>query len=84
MRVRIIYGDGRKLPKCGNYKVNVTVFAILMPDKSIHNLDNPEIKPTEKEISESGGDLMILKKNPKIVLDGGKIVYGCQVTWRKI
>ena len=84
MRVKIIHRNSLKFPKFGNYEVNVTVYVILMPDKSFHNLANPEKKPSQDEIKASGGELTILKKNPKIVLDGGKIVYGYQVTWRKI
>jgi hypothetical protein len=54
------------------------VYAIEMPDGSIRSCANAEQEPTLDMVPE-GATVKKLPRNPKIVLDSGRTVYGCQV-----
>ena len=83
MRVKVVSGDGNKLIGYGNYDEDVTVYFVVMPNGDLLSRENAEEKPSDKEVAESGGELYTEKDNPKIVLDNGKVVYGCQVWWKE-
>jgi len=78
-RVRVWNGDQTEYYGEGNYSEDVEVYFCKMPDGEILSEANPEIPM--KNIPE-GGKLVKLK-NPKIVLDSGRIVYGCQTWWEQ-
>jgi hypothetical protein len=81
MRVKVWNGDKSKFLGFGNYVSNVSVYAILMPNGTICSASNAEEKP---ESVPEGGVVRELPENPKIILDNGKIVYGCQVWWQNV
>lgn len=80
MRVEVWSGDGVTRLGLGNYTEDVTTYAMRMPDGSLRSLCNAEIKP-EAEIVPEGAEVIEIEGNPKIVLDNGNVVYGCQVWW---
>lgn len=81
MRVEVWNGDHTECLGQGEYVGDVTVYVMLMPDGSLRSLANAEVRPSDSEIAESGGELVELDDNPKIVLDSCTVVYGCQVWW---
>lgn len=76
-RVVVMTDDGQKP---GKYIGKVTVYAIVTDEGLLSN-KLAEEKPTDEQIAASGGELVTVKDNPKIQLDSGEIVYGCQVWW---
>lgn len=82
-RVRVSSGDQSEDLGEGTYVGDVTVYFIQMPDGSLRSNDNAETRPDPKDVPE-GGKVVSAGKNPKIVLDSGKTVYGCQVWWENI
>lgn len=82
-RVRVHSGDGKSLLGDGMYVGNVGVYYILMPDGNLQSLHNAEQYPPEEQIPE-GARVIHSANNPKIVLDSGDTVYGCQVWWEPI
>lgn len=83
MKVEVFDGAGKNFLGFGNLVGNVTVYIIGKPDGSIVSLQNAEERPSDKVIAEHGGELIISEDNPKIVLDDGRVVYGCQVWWHE-
>ncbi len=81
MRVKVWNGDQSKYLGEGDYVDDVTVYFIAMPDGSLKSGSNAEEKPDELP---EGGRLIESDRNPKIVLDSGQTVYGCQVWWQPI
>lgn len=79
-RVRVWNGDRSEYLGEGNLVGNVKVYAIQMPDGSLQSSSNAEIEPDPSEVPE-GGVVRSVGNNPKIVLDNGQTVYGCQVWW---
>jgi hypothetical protein len=78
MRVKVWNGDQSEYLGEGTFVGYATVYFIANLDGSITSCDNAEKKPEgipEERIIESGN-------NPKIKLDNGRIVYGCQVWWQ--
>ncbi len=73
-RVKVGTDDG---PKLGRYVGDVTVYAIYTKD----NIYASEENPGQEAIDAIEGKLRILEENPKLVLDDGRIFYGCQVFW---
>ena len=76
MRVLVWSGDGQTYLGEGNYDEDVTVYFFEIDGGISSNRnaeEKPEDLPEEKIIKFDG--------NPKIVLDSGDIVYGCQVWW---
>lgn len=78
-RVRVYDGTGKELLGEGTYVGDVQAYAMLMPDGSLQSLRDAEQPPDPRLCP--GGELVSLGRNPKIVLDGGRVVYGCQVWW---
>ncbi len=84
MRVKVFGGDGTKFLGFGELVSKVTVYAIENPDGSLTSLGNAEEKPPEDVVAQSGGRLITIKNNPKIRLESGEIVYGCQIWWDSV
>lgn len=83
MRVRVHDGTGEKLLGEGVYEGDVKAYFIVMPDGSLQSLQNAEIEPPANEVPE-GAEVVTTDDNPKIRLDSGEVVYGCQVWWEPI
>ncbi len=83
MRVRVHDGSGEKLLGEGTYEGDVSVYFIVMPDGSLRSLSNAEEEPPPEMVPE-GGEVVKTDDNPKIRLDTGEVVYGCQVWWEPI
>jgi hypothetical protein len=83
-RVQVNMGDGVTPQGKGTYQGEVAVYYILMPDGSLHSKQDAEERPTIEEIEAANGKLITSPGNPKIVLDNGDVVYGCQVWWEPI
>lgn len=83
MKVQVFAGAGEDFLGFGNLVGTVTVYAIAKPDGSIVSFQNAEERPSEEAIAEHGGKLITIEDNPKIILDDGCVVYGCQVWWRE-
>ncbi|MEI8270465.1 MAG: hypothetical protein WCG45_03785 [bacterium] len=79
-RVRVWNGDQSEYYGEGTINGEVEVYFCKMPDGEILSESNPEVPM--KNIPE-GGKLVKLM-NPKIILDDGKVVYGCQTWWEEI
>lgn len=79
-RVKVHSGDGQKFLGEGKYVGDVTVWFMRMPDGSLRSLKDAEKKPLRHE-TPPGAMLLESPDNPKIVLDSGDVVYGCQVWW---
>ncbi len=84
MRVKVMDGTGVNLLGYGNLVGRVDVYAIQMPDGSLRSLVDAEEAPPEEIVRDSGGELVRIESNPKIVLDDGRVVYGCQVWWEPV
>lgn len=80
MRVKVWNGDHTEYLGEGEYVGDVTVYIIQMPDGNIQSVKNAEEKPPPEMIP-PGAFLRESPDNPKIVLDSGDVVYGCQVWW---
>lgn len=83
LRVKVFNGDQSEDLGEGTYLGEVTVYFIHMPDGSLRSLHEAEKKPSEDLIPE-GAELIEAPGNPKIRLDSGDVVYGCQVWWEPI
>jgi hypothetical protein len=82
-RVRVWNGDKSEFLGEGNYVGDVSVYFFRMPDGSLQSLKNAEIEPSEDLVPE-GAVVVESDGNPKIVLDSGQTVYGCQVWWEPV
>lgn len=81
LRVQVWNGDQTEFLGEGELVGKATVFFIAGEDGALYSLENPEDRPTEKILAELKGELVESKDNPKIRLDDGSHVYGCQVWW---
>lgn len=79
-RVKVRSGDGTEDLGLGWYVADVTVFFIRHPDGHLTSAHDAEKPPPVEDIP-PGGQLVKSENNPKIKLDSGDIVYGCQVWW---
>lgn len=87
MRVNVWSGNGKDSLGQGTYVGDVPLYYFWMSDGSIRSLKDAEEKPPDELILEMiaiGGTLTVSPENPKIELDSGEIVYGCQVWWSPI
>ena len=80
-RVRVWNGDRSEYLGEGNYVGNTSVYIIQMEDGSLQSNSNAETEP--QDVPE-GGVVRKINNNPKIVLDNGQTVYGCQVWWEPV
>lgn len=83
MRVRVYDGSGEVLLGEGTYEGDVKVWFFAMPDGNLQSLQNAEEEPTPDMIPKDA-ELVCTDDNPKIRLDDGRVVYGCQVWWEAI
>lgn len=79
-RVEVWNGDRSAFLGKGMLVGQVTVYFLRMDDGSIQSLENAEEEP---EYVPYGASLEKSENNPKIVLDNGKVVYGCQVWFKE-
>ena len=79
-RVSVFSGDQERSLGDGIYQGDVTVYIWANPDGSISSMTYAE-KPPGKENIYPGSRISKIDKNPKILLDSGQVVYGCQVWW---
>lgn len=77
-RVLVHDGSGQKVLGYGQYIGETKVWFFQMPDGSLRSSPNAESKPTDIP---PGATLHQSDNNPKIILDDGRMVYGCQVWW---
>lgn len=87
MRVEVWNGSGDCILGEGEYNEDVTVHYFVGPDGVLHSRPDAELEPTPEEIeaaTEAGWAYFRSPHNPKIVLDDGKVVYGCQVWWKPL
>jgi len=87
VRVKVRSGDGKTSLGEGDYVGDVTVYFFRLPDTSLRSMKNCEVEPTDELLEEMrsvGAELCSMPDNPKIILDSGETVYGCQVWWERI
>lgn len=78
IRVQVHSGDGKTLLGNGTYVEDVTVYVVRHED-GISSAKFAEEPPEGMEdVAE------VVSSNPKIILDSGEVVYGCQVWWAPI
>ena len=85
-RLRVQNGDRSKDLGEGTYLGDVKLYFFRMPDGSLRSRSDAEEEPSEallEELQQAGGKLVTME-NPKIELDSGEIVYGCQTWWSPI
>jgi len=83
MKVRVWNGDQSECLGIGDYDEDVAVYFIHMPDGSLRSISNAEQEPTPDMIPE-GAQVIKSDDNPKIVLENGEVVYGCQTWWHPL
>ena len=79
-RVRVWNGDQSEYLGEGTLVGNVKVYFIRMEDGSIKSSHNAEEEPDPNTIPE-GATVASMDDNPKIILDNGNVIYGCQCWW---
>lgn len=87
IRVDVFDGDAVTHLGQGTYVGDVVVYFFRRPDGHLLFNSNAEERPSDQQIKmveELGGSLIEMPDNPKIVLDDGRVVYGCQVWWNPI
>jgi hypothetical protein len=83
-RVLVMDGTGEGPERKGTLVDHVTVYAIFQkPEGEDGELKLLSLKEAETPIEVlEGQTVQTLENNPKIVLDDGETVYGCQVWWQ--
>lgn len=82
MRVKVISGDGKRDLGKGTMIARVPVYFVYLSDGTIMSQKDPSKRPALwRQIIATllGGRLVVEPYNPKILLDTGEYVYGCQV-----
>lgn len=85
MRVKVWSGDGKTYLGEGKLVDRETVYFWEDGD-GILSIDPPTEPPPEdviEQMEQKGYTLIEWPSNPKIILDDGTIVYGCQVWWKR-
>ncbi len=82
MRVAVFSGNLRKSLGEGLIIGFVTVHTIRKPDGSLVSLKNAEKVPPKRLTR--GREFLTWSGVPKIRLDTGRVVYGCQVHWIEV
>ena len=86
-RVSVMSGDMKKDLGYGNFVGCVPVYFWRGPEGNLLSNKECEEKPSPQtiEVMEAeGAKLVELQSNPKIILDSGDVVYGCQVYWSRV
>jgi hypothetical protein len=87
IRVRVVSGDMNKPLGLGNLVGYPPVFLFRGPRGNLLSNKACEEKPSSEliqEMEEAGAEFVRLPANPKIELDNGDVVYGCQVYWSRV
>lgn len=82
-RVRVFGGDGETPLGEGVYEGEVPVYFVEHAAGHITSLENAEEEPPADMVP-PGSHVVKLPSNPKIRLDSGRVVYGCQVWWEPV
>ena len=85
-RVKVMSGNGQTDLGLGTLVGCVPVYFFRGPEGNLLSDKLCEKKPSRAQICVmklSGATLVEKQANPKIVLDNGDTVYGCQVWWSK-
>ena len=80
-KVLVRDGSGQKILGYGKYVGSTKVWVLQMPDGSLRSAPNAEAMPQNVP---PGAKLYQTDNNPKIILDDGRVVYGCQVWWEPV
>lgn len=75
MQVQVLSGDRTHYLGLGTLIGYANVYAVVTEDGAILS---------EHDAEQPHDDCIILQGNPKIKLDSGEIVYGCQVWWSEV
>lgn len=86
IRVAVTDGDGKTPLGLGWYVGDVTVYFVVDPKGNLLSQQEAEEPPSPEFMKKfpEGTVCDRMDDNPKIVLDTGKVVYGCQVWWEQI
>jgi len=88
MRVEVWNGTGETYLGKGYFVGLVDVYAIHTgPFGYILSEEDPTKEPSEENLKwaeENGGEYSLIKLNPKLKMDDGRIIYGCQCWWQPI
>lgn len=88
VRVHVHSGDGKTDLGEGRYVGDVKVYCFLhksdMHIRSMHDAESPPSEELIETLKKEGFIYQEIGQNPKIVLDSGDTVYGCQVWWEPI
>lgn len=84
-RVKVLNGDQTAYVGEGEHVANVSVYIFVKRDEMhIETVGNPEEMPTEETVRMMRSKDMVMEHvpaNPKMLLDDGRIIYGCQCWW---
>jgi hypothetical protein len=83
-RVRVKDGKQEEDLGLGTYMGEVDVHIAHTPDGSVLSSDDPENQPPDLAVLPEGSQVSHIQDNPKIQLDTGRVVYGCQVWWEPL
>ena len=86
VRVAVLDGSGKNFIGGGYLVGRVDVWLYRTPD-GLRSATDAEKEPTPEMIKEAeavGASFECVKGNPKIVMDNGRVVYGCQVWWTPV
>lgn len=84
-RVNVWNGTGKIHLGKGHYVGDVPVYFFEHKDGHLESETLCEGKPSPELIADMearGAELVTMPRNPKILLDSGAVVYGCQVWWK--
>lgn len=84
MRVQVWNGDQSEFLGHGELVGTATVYFVAGADGGLYSMENPEERPPEEMLRELDGEIIESADNPKIRLDDGSHVYGCQVWWSPV
>lgn len=83
-RVRVWNGDQSEYLGEGDYVGEATVYFVRNDDGTILSSNQDAETEPDPETLPEGARVMCSENNPKIKLDSGEIVYGCQVWWESV
>lgn len=87
MRVKVLSGDRQQYLGEGDHVGSVMTWFWVSPNASLASLPECEREPSAEAkagMEADGYELLSVDDNPKIVLDSGRVVYGCQVWWTRV
>lgn len=87
IRVKVMSGDGKRDLGLGNMVGGVDLYFFRLPNGNLMSDKYAEEKPSAsliRAMEDDFGAILEEKNNPKIELDNGDIVYGCQCYWGRV